>query len=162
MRVDGNFEKTVQTSSSIARKVKDVLRQTSSADPMLHSICGLLAQEVPYYDWVGFYLIDQDHEGQLVLGPYVGAPTEHVRIPIGKGICGQAAATGRVFLVPDVLLEENYLSCSPEVRSEIVVPIMRGEKVLGELDIDSHSIDPFDGWDRALLEAICEMVAPLI
>jgi GAF domain-containing protein len=121
----------------------------------------LLEAEVPHYDWVGFYLVDPAAPRELVLGPYVGAPTEHTRIPFGQGICGQAADTETTFIVQDVSQETNYLSCSPDVQSEIVLPIMKADKVIGELDIDSHALAPFTDVDRALLERICDQVATL-
>ncbi len=92
----------------------------------------------------------------------MGAPTDHTRIPFGKGICGQAAATENTFIVQDVTLETNYLSCSPDVRSEIVVPILKDGVVVGELDIDSHALAPFTDQDQAFLDAVCAQVAPLL
>jgi len=131
-------------------------------DEILESICAMLKVTVPHYDWVGFYLVDPDAEAELILGPYVGAPTDHTRIPFGKGICGQAAATENTFIVQDVTLETNYLSCSPDVRSEIVVPILKDGVVVGELDIDSHALAPFTDQDQAFLDAVCAQVAPLL
>lgn len=110
---------------------------------------------------MGFYLVDPQAERELILGPYVGAPTEHTRIAFGQGICGQAAETEMTFIVPDVALESNYLSCSPMVRSEIVIPILYQDRVVGELDIDSHTLAPFTDEDRAFLEQVCQRVAGL-
>jgi GAF domain-containing protein len=129
-------------------------------DAKLQRICELLQQEVDDYDWVGFYLVDSASR-ELVLGPFVGAPTEHTRIPFGRGICGQAAQRKETFVVQDVTQEGNYLSCSPRVRSEIVVPILKNGQVLGELDIDSHRLSPFDPSDTELLEAICALLVGL-
>jgi len=131
-------------------------------DEILERICTVLKDEVPHYDWVGFYLVDPEAERELVLGPYVGAPTEHTRIPFGKGICGQAAATESTFIVQDVTQETNYLSCSPDVRSEIVGPILKENLIVGELDIDSHALAPFTDQDQAFLDAVCAQVAPLL
>jgi len=133
-----------------------------SPEERLLDICRLLDEKVPHYDWTGFYIVDPDDEGMLYLGPYVGAPTEHTRIPFGRGICGQAASRKRTFIVQDVSLEDNYLSCSPEVRSEIVLPILDGDDVIGELDIDSHVVSPFTEDDRALLTDVCMMASPLL
>ncbi|MBN1249411.1 MAG: GAF domain-containing protein [Anaerolineae bacterium] len=134
----------------------------STLDAKLLTICQLLRDNVAHYDWVGFYLVDPEAARELVLGPYAGAPTEHTRIPFGRGICGQAAATERTFIVQDVAAEENYLSCSPDVRSEIVLPILQGNRILGELDIDSHKLAPFTEADQRFLGTICELVAPLL
>jgi L-methionine (R)-S-oxide reductase len=138
-----------------------ILQRGGDASEVLLDVCRLLEGRVPHYDWVGFYISDPK-ERILHLGPYVGAPTDHVRIPFGRGICGQAAERKRTFIVQDVTKEVNYLSCSPSVRSEIVLPIMDGMSVIGELDIDSHSISPFTGGDRELLERICSLCAPLV
>lgn len=143
-------------------EVERIVSGEGKRDEKLIKICRLLHDGVEHYDWVGFYLVDQDEEGMLVLGPFRGEETEHTRIPFGSGICGQAAETGELFLVPDVANEKNYLSCSEKVRSEIVVPIMRGREMMGELDIDSHRIDPFTELDRVLLERICEMVSEIL
>ncbi|ODN29657.1 diguanylate cyclase domain-containing protein [Fervidobacterium thailandense] len=124
---------------------------------LLEEIPKLLDKHVPYYNWTGFYLMDQ--EGMLVLGPYVGEPTEHVRIPVGRGICGQAAERKVTFIVQDVTQESNYLSCSPLTKSEIVVPIFRNDgSVYGEIDIDSHYIAPFDDRDRRFLEWVAKQI----
>ncbi|MCU0520131.1 MAG: GAF domain-containing protein [Anaerolineae bacterium] len=151
-----------ETFSRLLRQVEALVSSSRSRDEALRSICALLEAEIPHYDWVGFYLVDPAAERELVLGPYVGAPTEHVRIPFGKGICGQAADTAAVFIVQDVSQEMNYLSCSPDVRSEIVVPILRDGEVLGELDIDSHALAPFSAQDREFLDAVCACVAAIL
>lgn len=141
-------------------RAQQCVDSASDRDIKLQRICELLHAEVDYYDWVGFYLTDPGTQ-ELVLGPFVGDPTEHVRIPFGKGICGQAAERKETFTVQDVSQEENYLSCSPQVRSEIVVPILKDGHVLGELDIDSRSLSPFGAADLALLEGVCALVAAL-
>jgi len=119
----------------------------------MKEICEILYNNVPYYDWVGFYMINE--KNLLELSEFVGEPTEHTEIPIGKGICGQAAEKKAVFIVQDVSKETNYLSCSPKVKSEIVIPIFKDGEVIGELDIDSHFIAPFDDRDKSFLEKIC-------
>lgn len=131
----------------------------------LQSVCTLLRQSAPHYNWVGFYVADADGLW-LDLGPYDGEPTEHTRIAFGRGICGQAAATGRTFVVDDVSKETNYLSCSIHVKSEIVLPVLAGGdgpsgKVLAELDIDSHTPGAFTPLDRQFLEQLCVLVAPV-
>ncbi|MEA3559800.1 MAG: GAF domain-containing protein [Candidatus Thermoplasmatota archaeon] len=145
---------------SIEEKCRNIVEGDSLRDGKLEEICRILEESIDHYNWVGFYLVDGERE--LVLGPYVGAPTDHTRIGFGEGICGQAADTGKLFLIQDVDRETNYLSCSPEVRSEIVLPILKDEELAGELDIDSHQLAPFTEIDRSFLERICELVAPLL
>jgi L-methionine (R)-S-oxide reductase len=142
-------------------RVVDIVQGPGGRDAKLDAICALLEANVSHYDWVGFYLVDPGAERKLVLGAYVGAPTEHVHIAFGHGICGQAAETETTFIVQDVTLETNYLSCSPDVRSEIVIPIMCRSEIVGELDIDSHALAPFTDEDRAFLEQICQEVSGL-
>ncbi|POR05507.1 gaf sensor protein [Alkalispirochaeta sphaeroplastigenens] len=133
----------------------------------LQLVCDLLRREVPHYDWFGLY-IAVPGERMLVLGPFAGEPTEHVRIPYGRGICGQAAERAETFLVDDVSAQENYLACSLSVRSEIVVPIFgpagsdRERVVIGEIDIDSHRPGAFSGDDERFLQALAPEMAPFI
>lgn len=132
----------------------------------LHLVCDLLQREVPHYDWFGFYLaVPEDRI--LVLGPFAGKPTEHVRIPYGRGICGQAVERAATFRVDDVSAQDNYLACSLAVRSEIVVPVFEdtrvsGRTVIAEIDIDSHRPAAFSDADEAFLEKLAEAVAPHI
>jgi L-methionine (R)-S-oxide reductase len=128
----------------------------------LQGICAALHDAVPRFDWVGFYLADPHAPRELVLGPFVGEPTEHVRIPFGRGVCGQAAERRETVVVDDVSKEANYLSCSAKVRSEIVLPLLRDGAVLGELDIDSHTPRAFTDGDRRLLEAVCGIAVGLL
>ena len=100
---------------------------------------------MPHYTWVGIYLLDGD---ELVLGPFLGKPSPHTRIPLGRGICGAAAAEKATIIVDDVNADPRYLACSIETQSEIVVPIMSGGEVLGEIDIDSDQPAAF-GADRS-------------
>jgi GAF domain-containing protein len=126
-------------------------------EDLLLRICELLKQEVYHYDWVGFYILDQE-KNELVLGPYVGKPTQHTHIAVGKGICGQVAESGRTMVVQDVTQVENYISCGLDVQSEIVVPVLKGGKFVAELDIDSHSSAPFTPDDSEFLAKVCELL----
>jgi GAF domain-containing protein len=116
----------------------------------------LLKERVPDYTWVGIYLLDGD---ELVLGPYRGKPSPHTRIPLGRGICGAAATEKSTIIVDDVNADPRYLACSLETKSEIVVPIMDGNRVLGEIDIDSDKAAAFGEGDRQLLEAVAARLA---
>ncbi len=153
--------KTVINDANLLSAIREIIASTASRDVKLTEICVLLKNNIPYYDWVGFYLTDPQSERVLVLGPYAGAPTEHTRIAYGQGICGQAADKEETFIVQDVSQETNYLSCSPDVRAEIVVPVFLEGKVVGELDIDSHHLAPFTGDDREFLNAVCMLVSHL-
>ena len=97
----------------------------------------------------------------LVLGPYRGRPTEHTRIPIGAGICGRAARVKETVVVDDVNADTEYIACSLQTRREIVVPIMRGDQVLGEIDIDSDGPAAFAAHDRKFLEEVARLLAPI-
>ena len=123
---------------------------------LLAEAVALLQRERPHYNWVGVYLLEGD---ELVLGPFVGKPTPHTRIRLDKGICGAAASTGQTVIVDDVNADPCYLACSLETRSEIVVPIVRAGRVLGEIDIDSDQPAAFTEEDRELLEGVAEILA---
>jgi len=112
-----------------------------------------------HYDWVGIYWIEGP---DLVLGPWSGPQaTEHTRIPIGVGVCGAAAASGRTEIVDDVDADPRYLACFASTRSEIVVPIFDGGEVIGEIDIDGSQLEAFDATDARFLEEVAALVVPL-
>jgi len=141
-------------------KVKEIVDGQGHRDDKLMAICLLLRDDVSHYHWVGFYLVDEDGKN-LLLGPYVGQPTRHVKIPFGQGVCGLAAEEKRTIMVPDVSKILNYLSCSPQVKSEMVVPIFKDGHMVGELDIDSHTAAPFTEEDKDFLEDVCREVVKL-
>jgi len=148
-------------SEEILEEVKPIIDGDKELKDKLIAISELLDSKVEYYDWTGFYLINPDNFWELILGPYVGEPTDHVIIKFGQGICGRTAVSKKTFVVQDVCKETNYLACSPMVKAEIVVPIMKGEEFVGELDIDSHVQGPFTEDDEKCLKKICSMLAPL-
>jgi GAF domain-containing protein len=143
-------------------EVTEILKTNLNGAAKLKAICKLLKNKVSYYNWVGFYAVDKERADELVLISFEGEPTEHVRIPFGKGICGQAASFQRVFVVQDVSKEANYLSCSSKVKSEIVIPIFRNNLIVGELDIDSHVASPFTLYDENYLTIIAKMASELL
>ena len=96
---------------------------------------------------------------ELYLGPYVGEPTDHTIIPFGKGICGQVAESNSNFVVPDVNAQDNYIACSLDVKSELVVPLFLEGKNIGQIDIDSNKLNPFSKEDELLLEACCDLIS---
>ena len=131
-----------------------------SREEKLLKICRLLQESIDYYNWVGFYFANPEAK-TLHLGPYVGAPTDHTVIPFGKGICGQVAVSNENFVVPDVTAQDNYIACSFTVKSEIVVPLFVNGKNIGQIDIDSHVLDPFTEADELFLEFVNQQVATL-
>ncbi|HMG87893.1 MAG TPA: GAF domain-containing protein [Terracidiphilus sp.] len=133
-----------------------------SLENLQRSIVESLARSFAHFNWVGFYMLDPADDQMLVVGPFVGDPTPHVRIPVNEGICGAAVERGETVVVDDVNSDPRYLSCSIETRSEIVVPIYAGGKIVGEIDIDSHAPAAFNGDDRAFLEEVAKIVGRFI
>lgn len=127
------------------QEAKDFQARCQIAVDWLHA-------SLPHFHWTGIYLLEDD---TLVLGPYHGKHTEHTHIPVGRGICGRAVAEQRSIVVDDVTKESNYLACSLETRSEIVVPIVQAGKIIGEIDVDSDLPGAFDQLDREFLELLC-------
>ena len=125
----------------------------------MQQVVRLLKDAVPYYTWVGIYVVEGN---ELVLGPFIGKPSPHTHIPLGRGICGAAAAEKATIIVDDVHSDPRYLACSVDTKSEIVVPIMRGNDVLGEIDIDSDRPAAFGEADKNMLESVAAMLADRI
>ena len=144
----------------IKQEIQNIVQKNTSNTTKLQAICDLLKKEKEHYDWVGFYFINGD-KNELKLAQFAGKPTEHTIIPFGKGICGQVAVSNQNFVVEDVTQQDNYISCGIDVRSEIVVPIFKNGENIGQIDIDSHTINAFDKTDEVLLEYVCELVSGL-
>ncbi len=144
----------------LKNSVKDILNQETSKNEKLQQVCDYLKQEITYYDWVGFYFKNGD-KNELKLAEFAGEPTDHTIIPFGKGICGQVAVSNKNFMVPDVSAQDNYISCGWKVKSEIVIPIFVNNENIGQIDIDSHTVNPFTKEDELLLEFVCKKVAKL-
>ena len=142
------------------------IRQLASAARALRSlqegVVATISERLPHYNWVGFYMLDPSDPEMLVLGPFVGEPTPHVRIPLDQGICGAAVASRATIVVDDVNADPRYLSCSIKTRSEIVAPIFVDGKVVGEIDIDSHTPAAFTEADRSFLEEVAQIVGNYI
>ena len=136
--------------------VRTAINEERDATRAIEVTVAALKNSMPDYSWVGVYLLDGN---ELVLGPYVGRPSPHTRIPLGRGICGAAATEKATIIVDDVNADTRYLACSADTRSEIVVPIMRGSQVLGEIDIDSDRPAAFNQADRTLLESVAALLA---
>jgi len=149
-----------QQFSEVYKKICELKDQRLDRYSLMLSTSQLLKSEISHYDWVGFYLLDSQNN-QLVLGPYTGAATDHTHIPVGKGICGQVAASKKTMVVQDVREQDNYLACSMDVQSEIVVPILKNGQFVAEIDIDSHAYAPFTVEDEQFLSAIAEKLSEL-
>lgn len=122
----------------------------------LQKTVSFLRENIAHYNWVGVYMLEGD---ELVLKAWDGPEaTQHVRIPIGRGICGLAAREKRTVIVGDVNADPRYLACFPYTKSEIVVPIMKGARVLGEIDIDSDTPNAFTQKDREFLERVAALL----
>jgi L-methionine (R)-S-oxide reductase len=135
----------------------DASMSTASGHPAREQVVKLLNSTVPTYSWVGIYAVDGS---DLMLDAWSGpATTEHTRIPIGKGVCGFAAKAGKTEIVSDVSKDPRYLQCFLSTKSEIVVPILNGGKVVGEIDIDSDQLDSFSSVDREFLEVVARKLA---
>lgn len=148
--------------SDLTKRLSSIIESPKqSTDEKLQKICQLLDSEISHFNWTGFYFKNGD-KNELKLGPYVGAPTDHIIIPYGKGICGQVAVSNETFEVPDVHEQDNYLSCSIDTKAEIVVPIFKGGENIGQIDIDSHTIDPFTEEDKEMLHWLCEEVGKIV
>jgi L-methionine (R)-S-oxide reductase len=148
-----------QKYTELLQELEALISPEKSLTEILSETCILLKNEVFHYDWVGFYLLDHHEEHLLRLGPYCGKATEHTIIPVGKGVCGQVARNMKLKIVQDVTLEGNYIACSMDVQSEIVVPVIVNGKFVAEIDIDSHSPAPFTIEDEQFLSELCEKLA---
>ena len=143
--------------SGALEAVDRILNRETEADEVLRQTVETLHDRFDHYSWVGIYLVEGD---DLVLGPWKGpAATEHVRIPIGQGVCGAAAASGRTEIVDDVNADDRYLACFPSTRSEIVVPIAYEGRIVGEIDIDSDRPTAFIPEDKEFLERVAVLIS---
>ncbi|MEZ0327320.1 MAG: GAF domain-containing protein [Fimbriimonas sp.] len=142
---------------SVAVRVLDTLRSSPASGTELRRQAMEMLDELPQYNWSGIYRLEGD---MLVLDEYVGAATDHTHIPVGRGVCGTAVTEDRNQVIEDVRELDNYLSCSTQTRSEIVVLIRDNEgKVLGQIDIDGHQVGAFDRTDEAFLEEMAQVLA---
>lgn len=160
--VDYSCVAPLQPFTELLERIRKSAAAARSLDVLQNETAQAIAGELPNYNWVGFYMLDPLDPEMLVLGPFVGDPTPHVRIPVHQGICGAAVASRETIVVDDVNADPRYLSCSIRTRSEIVVPIRMDGKVIGELDIDSHITAAFTDADRRFLEQVAEIVGGFI
>lgn len=144
------------TTNSLAHEIATKVAAAKDRQAAMEQAVAALKAGMPHYTWVGVYLLEGD---ELVLGPFLGKPSPHTRIPLNRGICGAAASQKATVIVDDVNSDSRYLACSLETKSEIVVPIMNGGVVLGEIDIDSDKHAAFTADDRVLLEQVARALA---
>jgi GAF domain-containing protein len=142
-------------------KINDLSEKAKDLDELLNLLCEILKKEISHYDWVGFYFKNGDKK-ELKLKAFAGIPTDHEIIPFGKGICGQVAESNQNFLVPDVQAQDNYISCNINVKSEIVIPLFYKEENIGQIDIDSNTLNAFTEADEELLSYVNSKVAEKI
>ena len=141
--------------------LRALIAEAPGPDAAAQRVVDELHDRFGHYDWVGVYWVDPGGR-DLVLGPWIGAEaTEHTRIPMGVGICGAAATSGRTEIVDDVTADPRYLACFASTRSEIVVPIFAEGQVVGEIDIDGSDIAAYDETDARFLEEVAALLAPL-
>jgi L-methionine (R)-S-oxide reductase len=149
----------------MAALLSEIRREASSAPSVVslqQAVVEILSRNLAQYSWTGFYMLDLDDPVTLVLGPFVGAPTPHERIPVTQGICGPTVVAGETVVVDDVGSDPRYLSCSIATKSEIVVPIHADGKIVGEIDIDSRDSAAFHREDRVFLEEVAQIVGRYI
>ena len=139
-------------SETVYKNIEKVISKALTSQ-ILDNVVDILYKSFDKYNWIGIYLTFGKY---LILGPWKGQQaTDHKKIPIGKGVCGSAAKSGKTEIVPDVNKDERYLSCFVSTRSEIVVPIKNNGKVIGEIDIDSDIPNAFNEEDVKFLEKLC-------
>lgn len=152
-------DKKADDISRIVSETKGLVKDVKDHIKVYQQVCEMLKKDFSHYAWVGIYIVEGDY---LALKAWVGDhATEHTRIKVGEGICGLAADTGKTVVVPDVTKDFRYIMCFAATRSEIVVPIKKGKKVYGEIDIDSEELDAFDKKDEGFLEQVAEALAGL-
>jgi GAF domain-containing protein len=150
--IEGNASKE-EKYKSLLPQINALIRYETDLTANLANISAALKQSFDFF-WVGFYLVKGK---ELVLGPFQG-PVACTRIAYGRGVCGTAWKTSRAIIVPDVALFAGHIACSSESKSEIVMPIIRNNSVVGVLDVDSENLDTFDATDQKYLEELCEML----
>lgn len=146
---------------NLVKRLQEMREEGYLSDAILREAVKSVKAADDRYDWVGIYLFNPD-ENILWLHNYVGAPTEHARIPVGQGVCGTAVAERKNQNVPDVTQVENYLACSPETRSELVVLIRAGDEILGQIDIDSDQVGAFTEADEREVQAVADKLAEVL
>ena len=142
---------------AIVKEIQDMRDEGHLSDALLRKAVRSISTADDRYDWVGVYLVGEGDE--LWLHNYVGEPTEHAKIPFGTSVVGRAAAQHRNQNVKDVSKEEDYLSNSPEIQSELVILIRAGDEIYGGIDVDSEKANAFNDEDEIGLISIADKLA---
>ncbi len=142
----------------LLREFQDFARTAPTAKSVMEHIAQRLHEKMARYNWVGFYLVDPSDPGVLLVGPFVGSFTPNARIPLNTGLCGAAASSGQIVVVDDVSTDPRYLSGSPMVKSEIVVPIFVRSQLAAELDIESYFDSTFTTSEQEFVKAGATLV----
>lgn len=148
-------------SGELVKRLQEMREEGYLSDAIMREAVKKIAASDDRYDWVGIYLFNAE-ENMLWLHNYVGKPTEHAKIAVGEGVCGTAVAERANQNVPDVTKIENYLACSPETRSELVVLIRAGDEILGQIDIDSDQVGAFTEADEREVQAVADKLAEVL
>lgn len=148
---------TTFSGTEICRQLDRLAASGTAFDELLSRAVDLLHEAHPSFHWTGIYELFPDDT--LRLGPFVGAPTDHVFISVGRGVCGSAVAEKRDKNIPDVSKEPNYLACSSATKSELVVLIRKGDAIFAQIDIDSHELDAFDPAAVEQVEQVADWLA---
>jgi len=143
--------------AEICQRLDDLAAGGANFDTLLERAVDLMHHAHPRFHWTGIYELFPDDV--LRLGPFVGAPTDHVFISVGRGVCGSAVAERRDKNVPDVSKEPNYLACSSATKSELVVLIRKGDTIFAQIDIDSHDVDAFDANTEREVRVVADWLA---
>jgi GAF domain-containing protein len=145
-------------SKELVKELQTMRDDGHLSDALLRRAVRKIAASDKRSSWVGVYLLNPEGN-ELWLHNYVGSPTEHAKIPVGTGVCGTAVAEKKNLNIPDVRKVENYLTCNPDVQSEMVVLIRAGDIVFGEIDLDSEEPKAFKADDEAAVQAVADKLA---
>lgn len=151
----------MQVAGKLVKDLQDMRDEGHLSDALLRYAVRTIGSSDERFSWVGVYLVNEE-EQELWLHNYVGEPTEHAKIPVGTGVCGRAVAEKENLIVDDVSKEEDYLACSPDVQSEIVVLIRAGDEIFGQIDIDSEEKAAFNDDDETGLQMVADKLAEQI
>jgi L-methionine (R)-S-oxide reductase len=146
--------------NDLLKEFEQLVRSAPKAEPLMQHVAEQIHAHIPRYNWVGFYLLDKKDPSTLVLGPHAGSFTPNPRISLTQGLCGAAAATGRVVVADDVAGDPRYIQASDLVKSQISVPLMTGGKAIAVMNVESYFLATFKGpEERGFIESCANTVA---